>query len=127
MVASSLMSLAADLASGRIRVVDLTQTLSPEFPPIALPPEFGQCLAVSHRGGLPLRRARSGLVLEQLLLRRAHRHAFRCADSLGVGPRLAAQRDGHHAGATFDRRRPASSTVRAKRRGCGLPVDRRPS
>ena len=31
------------LASGRIRVVDLTQTLTPEFPQIALPPEMGQC------------------------------------------------------------------------------------
>ena len=29
------------LASGRIRVVDLTQTLTPEFPQIALPPEMG--------------------------------------------------------------------------------------
>lgn len=31
------------LAGGSIRVVDLTQTLSPKFPQIALPPEFGQC------------------------------------------------------------------------------------
>ena len=33
----------AALASGRIRVVDLTQTLTPDFPQIALPPEMGQC------------------------------------------------------------------------------------
>ena len=33
----------APLRGGRIRVVDLTQTLTPEFPQIALPPEFGQC------------------------------------------------------------------------------------
>jgi len=32
------------LATGRVRVVDLTQTLSPDFPQIALPPEMGQCL-----------------------------------------------------------------------------------
>ncbi len=38
-----LAELAAALASRRIRVVDLTQTLSPDFPQIALPPEFGQC------------------------------------------------------------------------------------
>jgi len=31
-----------DLASGRIRIVDLTQTLAPEFPQIVLPPELGQ-------------------------------------------------------------------------------------
>jgi kynurenine formamidase len=29
-------------SSGKIRVVDLTQTLSPEFPGISLPPEMGQ-------------------------------------------------------------------------------------
>ncbi len=31
------------LAGGAIRVVDLTQTLSPRFPQITLPPEVGQC------------------------------------------------------------------------------------
>ena len=37
-----LLQLVADLAAGRIRVVDLTQTLSPDFPQIVLPPEMGQ-------------------------------------------------------------------------------------
>jgi kynurenine formamidase len=40
---SNLTGLAADLLSGRIEVVDLTQSLSAEFPTIVLPPEFGQC------------------------------------------------------------------------------------
>jgi kynurenine formamidase len=40
---SNLAALAADLIAGRIKVIDLTQTLSPEFPTIALPPQFGQC------------------------------------------------------------------------------------
>ncbi len=40
---SGLAAFAADLAAGHIRVVDLTQTLSPEFPTIVLPPQFGQC------------------------------------------------------------------------------------
>jgi kynurenine formamidase len=31
------------LASGGVRLVDLTQALSPDFPPIVLPPEMGQC------------------------------------------------------------------------------------
>ena len=31
------------VASGGVRLVDLTQTLSPDFPPIVLPPEMGQC------------------------------------------------------------------------------------
>ncbi len=32
----------AELLAGRIQVVDLTETLTPEFPTIQLPPEFGQ-------------------------------------------------------------------------------------
>ena len=39
---SVLAQLATGLAAGKIRVVDLTQTLSPEFPHISLPPEMGQ-------------------------------------------------------------------------------------
>ncbi|MDE2374569.1 MAG: cyclase family protein, partial [Hyphomicrobiales bacterium] len=35
--------LGALLVSGNFRLVDLTQTLSPDFPTIVLPPEFGQC------------------------------------------------------------------------------------
>ena len=37
------MSFARAVANGDIRVIDLTQTLSQEFPTIVLPPEFGQC------------------------------------------------------------------------------------
>jgi kynurenine formamidase len=33
---------AAALAAGRVRIVDLTHTLDPDFPTIVLPPEFGQ-------------------------------------------------------------------------------------
>jgi len=40
---SSLADFTTDLLAGKIRVVDLTQTLSAEFPTIALPPQFGQC------------------------------------------------------------------------------------
>jgi|GraSoiStandDraft_41_1057321.scaffolds.fasta_scaffold310206_2 kynurenine formamidase len=39
---SVLVQLVTDLLAGRIRIVDLTQTLSPEFPQIVLPPEMGQ-------------------------------------------------------------------------------------
>jgi kynurenine formamidase len=42
MTHSVLMQLVADLHARRIRIVDLTQTLSPEFPQIVLPPEMGQ-------------------------------------------------------------------------------------
>lgn len=40
---TSLAAFAADLAAGRIHVVDLTQTLDPDCPTIVLPPELGQC------------------------------------------------------------------------------------
>ena len=39
---SALASFTKELLSGKIRVIDLTQTLSPEFPHISLPPEMGQ-------------------------------------------------------------------------------------
>ena len=38
-----LAQLVTALQSGGIQVIDLTQTLSPDFPQIALPPEMGQC------------------------------------------------------------------------------------
>lgn len=41
--AQLLMALGQALQGGGIEVVDLTQTLSPDFPQIALPPEMGQC------------------------------------------------------------------------------------
>jgi kynurenine formamidase len=41
--AQLLAGLVGALVSGRIHIVDLTQTLSPEFPQIVLPPEMGQC------------------------------------------------------------------------------------
>jgi kynurenine formamidase len=41
--AAPLIELARALANRRIRVIDLTQTLSSDFPQIVLPPELGQC------------------------------------------------------------------------------------
>jgi kynurenine formamidase len=43
MAAPDLLAFAKAVATGAIRVVDLTETLTPEFPTIVLPPEFGQC------------------------------------------------------------------------------------
>jgi kynurenine formamidase len=40
---TDLAAFAASIASGSIRVIDLTQTLAPEFPVIVIPPELGQC------------------------------------------------------------------------------------
>ena len=58
MSATLLATLAAKIAAGDIRIVDLTHTLDPDFPVIILPPEFGQCArfrmeevsAYDHRG-----------------------------------------------------------------------------
>ena len=41
--AAALGAMTHAIASGDIRVVDLTHTLDPDFPVIILPPEFGQC------------------------------------------------------------------------------------
>lgn len=40
---SPLTALAEALATGRVECIDLTNTLSPDFPVIVLPAEFGQC------------------------------------------------------------------------------------
>ncbi|MES0885259.1 cyclase family protein [Roseibium sp. SCP14] len=55
---SDLEKLVSGLATGALKVVDLTHTLDPDFPVIVLPPEFGQCArfrmeeisAYDHRG-----------------------------------------------------------------------------
>lgn len=45
----ALMSFAADIANGAIKVVDLTQTLSEDTPVLVLPPQFGQCAGFSRQ------------------------------------------------------------------------------
>src|SRR3712207_3660036 len=47
MANEALRAFASGVASGSIRTVDLTQTLSPDTPTLVLPPEFGQCAAFS--------------------------------------------------------------------------------
>ena len=41
-VPGPLAALVTALATGRVRIVDLTQTLAPDFPQIVLAPELGQ-------------------------------------------------------------------------------------
>lgn len=48
MTSQTLESFAAGIASGAIRAIDLTQTLSPDTPTLVLPPEFGQCAGFSQ-------------------------------------------------------------------------------
>ena len=40
---SALQAFAAGVSSGKIRTIDLTQTLSADTPTLVLPPPFGQC------------------------------------------------------------------------------------
>jgi kynurenine formamidase len=40
---ANLLAFASAIASGEVEVVDLTHTLTPEFPTIVMPPELGQC------------------------------------------------------------------------------------
>lgn len=57
-MSTAIEGLANAMASGQVRVVDLTHRLDPDFPVIILPPEFGQCArfrmeevsAYDHRG-----------------------------------------------------------------------------
>ena len=42
MTSTVLTQFMAELLSGKIKIVDLTETLTPDFPTITLPPEFGQ-------------------------------------------------------------------------------------
>ena len=42
MTGALLNDLVSAMASGRVKVVDLTETLTPDYPTITLPPEFGQ-------------------------------------------------------------------------------------
>ncbi|MDG2534201.1 cyclase family protein [Sphingomonas sp. HITSZ_GF] len=48
MTSQTLEIFAAGIASGEIRTIDLTQTLSPDTPTLVLPPEFGQCAGFSQ-------------------------------------------------------------------------------
>ncbi|GEP59411.1 hypothetical protein [Reyranella soli] len=58
MASSNLLAFAGAIAQGDIDVVDLTRTLTPEFPTIVMPPELGQFSTFPHGEGLALRRAR---------------------------------------------------------------------
>ena len=84
MASPDLIAFAGAIAAGDIEVVDLTHTLTPEFPDHRHAAGARPVRAVPHGRGLALRRARAGLVLEQHLDGRAYRHAFRCAGPLDL-------------------------------------------
>ncbi len=49
MLKGPLFNLMLALEGGAVRVLDLTQTLSPDFPTITLPPPFGKCAPLEQR------------------------------------------------------------------------------
>ena len=65
----TLAQLVSGIVGGGIRVVDLTVPLEPATPTIQLPPPFAPSKPFSLAGDLALRRARTGLVLEQYRVR----------------------------------------------------------
>ena len=76
MAENILAAFAEALAAGSIRVVDLTQSLQAGHSGHPIAAGIRQVLAVSPAGNFEIRFARPGVVLEQFLLRRAHRHAL---------------------------------------------------
>ncbi len=83
---STLATLALQIASGAIRVVDLTQTLSRTFDDRHAA-ELGQSARFAW-SAYPRYDSSGPAGTEQHLLRRTYRHAFRCAGSLVYGKDL---------------------------------------
>jgi len=102
------------LASGKVRVIDLTHTLSPEFPSISLPPEMGQAWPFASRRCRATTSA-AGVVLEQLLCGE-HTGTHFDAPVHWVSERTCERRGRQHPGAEL--RRPAfgSTAARSRRR-----------
>lgn len=44
-MSNAAISMVEQLAQGKLQIIDLTHTLSPDFPPLQLPPQFGQVAA----------------------------------------------------------------------------------
>src|SRR6266702_258651 len=81
MQSNNLLELAGAISSGAVRVVDLTFTLSPDFPVIVLPPEFGQAAPVRIQE-ISRYDGRGPAWYWNNLTFGEHTHAFRRADSL---------------------------------------------
>ena len=108
---------ASALASGAVKVVDLTAPLGPETPVIKLPPEIGKNTppvkvhAISNYD-------EDGpfWAWNWLEARRAHRHAFRRAAALDQRQGLSRRHDRHASRSRISSRPSASSTARRRRR-----------
>ena len=115
--------LVAALASGDVRVVDLTQPLSERTPVLFLPEPFANTPGAEPAAAQPLRRRRAGLGVGRARGRRARRHPLRRADPLDHRPR----RRGRGQRAARPARRPGRGDrqVGRGRRGSRLPAHAR--
>ena len=123
MATESLATLAAALADGSVRVVDLTQPLSETTPVLQLPPPFANTPGAEPRGDQPLRRPRARLGVEHADRRRARRHPLRRPDPLDHGPRRRGRRQ--RAAGEARRARRGDRQVRRGGRGPELPAHAR--
>ena len=73
---STLAKLIDELTTGSLRVIDLTQPLSPTTPLLPLPPQFNNTPAFKIWELSRYDERGPGLVLEWIRDRRTHRHAF---------------------------------------------------
>ena len=64
-MASDLLAFARGITQGSIRIIDLTHTLTQEFPTLVLPPEMGQCAPFRIEEISRYDERGTGLVLEQ--------------------------------------------------------------
>ena len=120
----TLSQLMAGILAGRIRVVDLTVPLEPDtahHPPAAATSRRSKSFSLEEISRYDSRGP--GLVLEQHRVRRAHRHAFRCAHALGHGQGLSEQRHAQHSGGSLHRRGVRHRCGEAGAREPGLPAD----
>ena len=94
-IMSSLAALVADLAAGRITVVDLDAAARPRHAGDRPAADVRGVAGRVDRRDLALRRQGAGVVLEHHPDGRAHRHALRCAGALDHRPRSAEQHHRH--------------------------------
>ena len=116
--AAQLLSLLAGaLSSGGVRVVDLTQTLAPEFPQIALPPEMGQCWPFRIEEVSRYDERGPGWYWNNFSCGEHTGHALRRADPLDLRQGPAAWIGGHDSDASTSSRRPCVVDCSAQGRG----------
>ncbi len=126
MSADILEALADSLDTGGVRIVDLTHTLSPDFPRHRHAAGVGAVRTIPHGAHLSLRCQRAGLVLEQPVFRRTHRHAFRCPGPLVHRPRPTAEHRRYAASGRYDGALLRHRLFGRKRAGRRLSFDDRP-